>query len=225
LLRLLSVYSGILPIFFFFLFLQRNKKGGLWVILLYVIISFLTDFSFVVFHPPTAFAFFIFSLFTVLEYSFFTAFIYLNFKKKIFKTILLVLSICFIAFCAISYNNAKGYYFDSLPASIESIFIIIFCVLFFYEQINNPDISFIYSSKKFWIVTAFLVYLSGTLFLFIYTSNLSIKEQAFYWPINFVFNILKNLIIALSFYLPISLDQSFIKDSLFGKPPLPHYKP
>jgi hypothetical protein len=74
-------------------------------------------------------------------------------------------------------------------------------------------------------VTAFLIYLSGTLFLFIYASNLSMKEQAFYWPINFVFNILKNLIITLSFYLPISVDQPFIEDRFFRKPPLSHYKP
>jgi hypothetical protein len=111
-----------------------------------------------------------------------------------------------------------------LPASIEAILIIIYCIIFFYEQINNPDISFIYSSKKFWVTTAFLVYLSGTLFLFIYTSDLSEAEQFYYWPINYFFNILKNLVIALAFYIPTSKPQSFIKDEFLGKPPLTHYK-
>jgi hypothetical protein len=90
---------------------------------------------------------------------------------------------------------------------------------------NSPDISFIYSSKKFWIVTAFLVYLSGTLFLFIYTSGLSKAEQAYYWPINLIFNTLKNILIALAFSLPISGHHSFIDEDMFGKPPLTHYKP
>lgn len=214
-----------LPIVFFFLFLPRNRKERLWVILFYVIVSFLTDFSFEFFRPPDSLAFFIFSLFTVLEYSFFAAFIYTNFKKKIFKQVLLGISFLFYTFCAISYFSEKGYYFDSLPASIESILVIIFCVFYFYEQINNPDVSFIYSSKKFWIVTAFLIYLSGTLFLFIYTSNLSKKEQDFYWPINLVFNTLKNLLITLAFSLPISGHRSFIDDEFYGKPPLTHFKP
>jgi hypothetical protein len=224
LLRQLSIYSGILPIIFFFLFLLRNKKEGLWVIFLYVVTSFLTDFSFLIFNPPAKLSFYFFSLFTILEYSFFTGFIYVNLRKKTFKQVLLATSLLFYLFCTVSLFSAKGYYFDSLPASIESIVIIIFCIFYFFEQINKPDISFIYSSKKFWIVTAFLVYLSGTLFLFIYTSNLSETEQTFYWPINFIFNILKNVLITLAFFLPASGSQSFMDDNFLGKPPLTHFK-
>lgn len=225
-LRLLSIYSGILPVFFFFLYLSRNKKEGLWVIFLYVVVSFLTDFSFLIFRPRTnsSLSFFFFSLFTVLEYSFFTAFIYINFKKKLFKKVLLVLTFLFYIFCTLSFFTSKGYSFDSFPASIESILIIVFCILFFYEQINSPDISFIYATKKFWIVTAFLIYLSGTLFLFVYTSNISESEQDLYWPINYVFNILKNIIITLAFFLPTSGSRSFADDDFYGKPPISHYK-
>lgn len=209
------------------MFLPRNKKEGLWVIFFYIIVSFLIDIGFQIFLPKISLSFFLFSLFTVLEYSFFTVFIYKNYKKKVFKHGLLSVSVIFYAFCTIAYLylNAKGYYFDSLTASIESLILIIFCIIYFYEQLNNPEVSFIYSSKKFWIVTAFLVYLSGTLFLFIYTFGLSEKEQSFYWPINLVFNTLKNLIFSLAFSLPISGHQSFVNDDFFGKPPLTHYKP
>jgi hypothetical protein len=191
---------------------------------LYVVISFLTDFSFAVFTPPTRIAFFFFSVFTVLEYAFFTTFLYINFKKNLFKKALLIISILFYSFCAYNYFTARDYYFDSLPASIESILVIMFCVIYFYEQINTPEISFIYSSKNFWIVTAFLIYLSGTLFLFIYTSDLSQAEQSYYWPINYAFNFLKNIIITLAFFLPTSSSESFYNDDFFGKPPISHYK-
>jgi hypothetical protein len=226
LLRLLSIYSGILPIFFFFLYLNRNKKEGLWVIFLYVMVSFLTDFSFEIFkfkiNPELSFI--IFSLFTVLEYTFFTTFIYLNFKKQLFRNILVYSSILFYTFCILSFYYTDGYTFDSLPASIESILVIVFCILFFFEQINTPETSFIYSTKKFWIVTAFLIYLSGTLFLFVYASNITENEQNLYWPINYVFNILKNIIITLAFLLPTSGSQNFFNDDFFGKPPVSHYK-
>jgi hypothetical protein len=224
LLRLLSLYSAILPLLTFFLLFNRNKKNGLWVILLYVIISFLTDFTFAIFSPPTSLEFFFFSLFTVLEYTFFTTFIYINFKRNLFKKVLIVISILFYLFCAYNFFTAKEYHFDSLPASIESILVIIFCIIYFFEQINTPEVSFIYSSKHFWIVTAFLIYLSGTLFLFIYTSDISKAEQSFYWPINYAFNTFKNLIITLAFFLPTSSSHSFYDDDFFGKPPISHYK-
>ena len=225
-LKLLSIYSGVLPIIFFFLFLPRNKKEGLWVIFLYVTISFLTDFRSEVFHVSKRLSFLFVSLFTVLEYLFFTVFIYTNFKNKIFKQTRIVISLFFYVFCIISYFTAKGHFFDSLPASIESICIIIYCILYFYEELTNPDVSFIYSSKKFWIVASFLIYFSGTLFLFIYTSNLSREEQIFYWSINLVFNTLKNLILSLAFFLPIVNSPSYIKDNFYGKPPpLTHFKP
>lgn len=223
-LRALSIYSGILPIIFFFVFLERNKKGGLWVIFFYVLISFITDFTLSTFSIPAAAYFYFYSLFTVFEYSFFTAFLFINFKRAPLRKFILLVSLLFFLFCIYSLVVAKDYSFDSLPASIEAILIIIYCIIFFYEQINNPDISFIYSSKKFWVTTAFLVYLSGTLFLFIYTSDLSEAEQFYYWPINYFFNILKNLVIALAFYIPTSKPQSFIKDEFLGKPPLTHYK-
>ena len=222
-LRLISIYSSILPILIFFLFFQRNKKGSVWVIFVYAIISSLTDFSFEIFTPTSPTDFYFFSIFTVLEYSFFSIFLYFNFKKKLFKNILLIVSLLFYAFSIYNVLSTKDYIFDSFPASIEAILIIIFCIFFFYEQINNPEISFIYSSKKFWIATAFLIYLSGTLFLFIYASNLSDEEYNFYWPINFIFNILKNILIALAFYLPNQKSQSFIEksyDEIFEKPPL-----
>jgi hypothetical protein len=227
LLRIISIYSGILPIIIFFLFLYRNKKGGLWVIFLYVFYSFLTDIAHEVFIIRPESSFFLLSLFTVLEYSFFTAFLYLNFKRSSFKLILIITSLIFYLFCIHSFFTTKDFSFDSLPASIEAILIIFFCILFFFEQINNPDVSFIYSSKKFWIATAFLIYLSGTLFLFIYTSNLSEAEQGFYWPINYVFNILKNLIITLAFSLPSDNSQSLTRkpyEDIFERPYKP-YKP
>jgi len=227
LLRILSIYSGILPIAVFFLFLNRNRKDGLWVIFLYVLVSSIIDLTFEFTTLPGKIQFFLFSIFTLLEYSLFSAFLYINFKKSLFKKILIVISIIFYFFCFYSFSTTKDYSFDSLPASIEAILIIIFCIFFFYEQINNPEVSFIYSSKKFWVATAFLIYLSGTLFLFIYSSNLSVEDQESYWPINFVFNILKNLFIALAFFIPVYKNHSFLHNITddFFETPLTHHKP
>jgi hypothetical protein len=102
------------------------------------------------------------------------------------------------------YNLTKGQKnnFDSLPASIESVFVISFCILFFFEQMRNTEVSFIYSSKVFWITAAVLIYLAATLFLFISASYLTSQEMNSYWSINFISNILKNILISIAFILP-----------------------
>lgn len=224
LLRLLSIYSGILPITFFVLFFNRNKKDGLWVIFFYVFISFITDFTLSTFSVPDAIYIYFYSFFTFFEYALFSAFLFINIKSRAIRKFILVVSLLFLTFCTFCLLFLTDATFDNLPASVEAILIIIYCIIFFYEQINTPDISFIYASKKFWVATAFLLYLSGTLFLFIYTSGLTDNDKSGYWPINYFFNILKHLIIALSFYIPTSKPQSFLNDDLWGKPPLTHYK-
>jgi len=93
--------------------------------------------------------------------------------------------------------------FDSLTATVEAVFIILFSILFFYEQLNNPEITFVYDTKDFWIVVAFLIYLSGTLFLYISTDILSTRQRNDVWNINQFANIIKNLLLGLAFSKPV----------------------
>ena len=75
---------------FFFLFFQRNKTEGFWVIFFYCIISALADTLH--HHVPKAYSFYIFSSFTIIEYTLFALFLYLSYKERVFKIVLLVCS-------------------------------------------------------------------------------------------------------------------------------------
>lgn len=94
----------------------------------------------------------------------------------------------------ISFGNLN---FQSLIFSIENIIIIPFCVLYFYEQINKPDTFFIYLSKSFWIILGIIIYVTGTLFVFMYVDSLPKSEQYKYWIINLIFNTIKNILFAI----------------------------
>lgn len=196
-LRSISIFSGILPIIFFILFFKRNRKEGLWVILFYSFLSFLIDNSYN--RLPVVIVFYVFSTFTIIEYTLFTIFLYRTVKEKIIKYILAVGSIIFYAIAIFSLFSEKKETFDSLPASVESILAIIYIICFLYEQIKDPQNAFIYYSKQFWIVLAFFLYFSSTLFLFVYADNLTNEQHNNYWNINFIFNILKNTLFSLSF--------------------------
>lgn len=197
-LRSISISSGILPIIFFCLFLKRNKERGLWVIFFYCLLSFLTDNLYDLIKVPH---FYVFSAFTIAEYSLFTIFLYLSFQGKVFKILLLLGSLVFYCFATSSILRKNVLDFDSVPASVESILLIIYCIIFLYEQINDSQISFIYYSKRFWIIIAFFIYFSSTLFLFIYAANLTPGQHKNYWGINFIFNILKNVLFSVSFMI------------------------
>jgi hypothetical protein len=55
--------------------------------------------------------------------------------------------------------------FDSLPASVESILIVAYSIFYLFDQMNKPQIIFIYQEPNFWFVVGFIIYFSGTLFL------------------------------------------------------------
>ncbi len=90
--------------------------------------------------------------------------------------------------------------FDSFTAGLESIIIILLCIYYLVVQIKGSNSLFVYSSSNFWIIITFLIYLSGTFFLYIMTENMA-KSKSFqnqYVVINSVFNILKNILLSIA---------------------------
>lgn len=202
-LKIISVFSGLLPIVLFLVFFRKNKEGKLWVIFLYAILSIFFDAAFSTVNEGEDQAeFYLFSLFTIVEFSLFTAFIFLQIKSKSIRWFIVASAILFYGFAIYNFVNGPKKSFDTLPASIECVLVILYCILCFFEQMRNPEVSFIYSSKVFWITTAILLYLAATLFLFISTAYFTLEERAIYWSINFISNILKNILLSIAFILP-----------------------
>lgn len=202
-LAVLSGFSGILPIVFFLLFLKRNNEKKLWVFFTYVVLSLLTDITNGSLPENSPTRFYFFSLFTLTEYTLFSFFLYLNFKSIRLKRLILGLLPLFGGLVLYSIlSKSKSNNFDALPASIESIIIIIFCVCYLFEQIRDMEVSFIYSSKVFWIVVAILVYMSATFFLFVSAEFFTLEQRRAYWFINSISNLLKNILLTIAFIIP-----------------------
>ncbi len=143
------------------------------------------------------------SLFTIIEFCSFAFFFYFNLRNNLLKKLIISTIIAFIIFCITNLFLRFSAYdnMDTIPVTFQAIFIMTLCVIYFFEQIRNPKALFIYSTSEFWIVTGILVYLAGTFFIFIYSSNLTQAELDKYWPINYVFNTLKNILFGLGIYI------------------------
>lgn len=165
------------------------------MILVYCLYSFLND-SLIIYRDffgiSNSGVFYLLSFFTILEYILFSTVIYSYLKKNIFKKIILAISPLFLAFSVILLIQANTSNIDSTTITVENIIIIIFCLFFFFEEISEPRVTFIYSINKFWVIAGILIYSTGTFFLFMFSENLSDDEWDKWSIINYVFTILKN---------------------------------
>jgi hypothetical protein len=195
----------LLPVVFYVLFLQRNRHQGLQVIFFYCLISFGTEIL-----APTLKrvfeinVFYSLATFTVIEYSLLTIFLYQSIQDRRLKYVPIVGSLVFFPVAIINFLQGRITSFDSTSASIEAILIIIYSLLFLYGQIKDPAILFVYNTKKFWVVSAFFIYFSSTLFLFLYAATLTKEQRANYWYINNLFDIIKNILFCIAFTMKAS---------------------
>jgi hypothetical protein len=139
--------------------------------------------------------------FTIIEYTFFCCFIYLIIPRSFVKKTVPFFLIGFIAFDLfdlIFINKGNG--FDSFAIGIECIIVLFLSISYLFIQIRNSTNLLIYSTFDFWVVITFLIYFSGTFFLYILAESMG-KNVAFqkqYFIINISFNILKNILLCVA---------------------------
>jgi hypothetical protein len=110
---------------------------------------------------------------------------------------IIALSVSFISFAIYYYTHTKFRILDSIPIGIESILILIFSSYFFYEEISNPQLLFIYNDYKFWIIAGIMIYISGSFFIYILANQMSKDERSVYLSFTYVFQGVMNLFFAI----------------------------
>jgi hypothetical protein len=201
-----AYFAEILPIVFYLVFLKRNKGEGLGVIFLYSILSPLTELIFGLTHEAI-----VFSIFTVLSFTIFSFFCYSSLKGRRVKYIPIIGVLIFYGVAIANFTNKR---FDSISTSLASVLIIPYCILLLYEQIKDSGSMFVYHNKKFWVIIAFFIFSSATLFLYIFFSTLSDQQRMSFWIINNFFEILKNILICISFIMKKRDKNPYMMDTL-----------
>jgi hypothetical protein len=84
-----------------------------------------------------------------------------------------------------------------VPIGVESILILIFSAYFFYEQVNNPSVLFIYNDYKFWIITGMMIYLSGSFFIYLFANLIPKDQVGQYWSFIQIFVSLMNILFSI----------------------------
>ena len=137
-----------------------------------------------------------FRLFTIVEYSIISLFLFKLIESRQFKNVIKLGSIFFLLAGVLDIYTSSFTDFDSLPSGLESILILAYCLFFIYERITATSFSF---NGTVWISTGFILFFSGTFFLFILSQN-NFKDNSFiltYGYIVAIFSIIKNLFITI----------------------------
>jgi hypothetical protein len=182
----------------FLFFIQRSKyEKGLWLIPLYTVIFGTATLIYNNYYqtsvPPNFIRKFFYAFLTFFEFSCFAYFLWINIKSSNFKKVIFISSLGFVVFIITYTILSKFQRIDSFPIGIETIIILIFSFYFFYEKMNDPNTLFIYNDYRFWIVLAFMIYLSGSFFIYIFANQIPKKDMPQYWMFTDIFYALKNI--------------------------------
>lgn len=149
---------------------------------------------------------YLFPVFTLIETSFFSLFFYFALDKKSYKRAVQYLAIIF-SISMVFYYLMVYYYMgnpprlDSIPIAIETLLMICFLLMYLYEQINDTTTLFIYTKSTFWIAIGIMLYLAGSLFIYIFTNMISLDDVSRYWMFTNIFAVIKNLMFAIGIYV------------------------
>jgi hypothetical protein len=177
-----------------------KKEKSLFLIAAYSAIFILTDVIFLVANVK-GIRKYIYSGITLFEFSFFTAFLFLQIQNKNFKKFILISIAAFFCFLTIYTLFGPFVRIDSIPIGVETILILLFSFYYLYEQVNNPNVMFIYNQYQFWVIVGFMIYLSGSFFVYIFANQIPISEVIKYWFIIDIFLILKNILFSIAIFI------------------------
>ena len=115
------------------------------------------------------------------------------------KVIFPIVISLFVVFALYDYYTSVGQVISFMPLVIECLFFILLIIFFFYEKIQFSLTTPIYLSMSFWISTGFIIYFSGTFFLFLY-AKAAVKNEVFKIQYNLIYNfftISKNVLLCI----------------------------
>lgn len=142
-------------------------------------------------------------IYTAIEFFSFSVIIFQSCKSLFSKTILIGTTIVFFVYLATIqtfYDDQRG---DSLNIGVETLFILLNIIYYFYLRFKQVDEHYLYQDPFFWFMTGMLVYLGYTFFFNLLVNHVDNQFIKNYYHFSYIGDIIKNLLFTVAlFYLP-----------------------
>ncbi len=138
--------------------------------------------------------------YTPLELIFTAFYIRPNLRTASNKRFLLISMIIYFISWSPFIIFAQTQEFVSYIRAVTYSLILIYCLLYYYEQMRFPQTVFIYSRRAFWGISGFLIFAAGTFFVFLF-DQFSIHIEGFleqYVYVHALLFIARNLLFSLA---------------------------
>ena len=194
--------SLLLPIILFFS--QKKRKKELWVIHYYLLFSVLRQiFIQILSKSQPDIVDILGQLNPLTNFLFISAFFYFANENNIDKRFIRIILILYVPTQFIQFLYPLTQASLSIISTINTLLILGLCLIYFYNQLKNPDITFIYLHPAFWVTSAFFLFSAGTFFVFWY--NLIYKyDDTFtyqYVYIHAIIFLIRNIIFSIAFLI------------------------
>jgi len=137
-------------------------------------------------------------IYTLLEYVTFASLIFINIKSKKARFWGICISILFTVFLYLFNFVVRFKSFDSIPIATETLVLLVFSIYFFYEQFKDASSLYIYNHYCFWFTIGILIYLCGSLFIYVFGDQLTPEQVNQFWFFTYVVEIIKNLLFTIA---------------------------
>ena len=122
-------------------------------------------------------------------------------RKAAFFTIS---SVLFVLFAIVNLLFIQKSSINSYTLIVKSIIVIIYALYYFYWLLRELPTSQLQRLPMFWINSAYMIYFSGNLFLFVFTSylvNVLNNNLLVYWTLHNVLGIIEGLMIIVALWM------------------------
>jgi hypothetical protein len=205
--RNISSYSVLLPLALFAIAVYKRKQpGSVWLLGLLLIVSGLADLA-----SYIAYSYFhinpnpIVSVYGVLQFLILMLIYRTEYTRIAFKRLADAISIAFIIFAGINLIYIQGIHgLNTNLFTVSSVVLMIFCLLYFYQIIQELPEPNIERMVMFWVGAGVFFYFGSNLFLFLTVDRLIPKADENFllsWALHNGGNTVKNIIFTIAFYV------------------------
>jgi hypothetical protein len=196
-----SVIIELAPVVFYLVNRKKINDKNLRVIFLLLVIGLLNDAYGVYCIWKEKENFLFYNSFLLFETLLLSTFFYQVFRKKPAKIVVVVMA-CFCVAAWIFIYKKVGHtaYYNNFT-TLENSLLLCYVLYYYFERILISNSEMIYSDPKFWIITGYLVFTSGTFFLLLYYPTLTIEERSKFYILNYVFAIIKTVLLTVAMFM------------------------
>lgn len=108
------------------------------------------------------------SFYTPVEFLITSLYIRTLLRGRLYKTLILISILVYFTFWIPLFSFLGTQDYISYIRAFSYSLILIFSILYYYEQIRHPKTFFVYMQKSFWIVSGFFLFAAGTFFIFLF---------------------------------------------------------